>query len=116
LEPTSPGKPVILAIGFVVSLAAGLAVAVGVSALSQKVWTYQELERSLEVPVLIEIPSMNTPKDTRLEFRRTLAHTLLFLLCTGAYLGGIYYLYRSQSSALRLLNPIIEKIEERTAN
>ena len=115
LEPAPPGRLVILAIGFAISLAAGIAAALVVSTLSQKVWTYHELERALEVPVLVEIPSMDTPTDTRLEFRRRLAHALLFLLCAGAYLGGIYYLYHRQSAVLHLLDPLIETIEERAA-
>jgi polysaccharide biosynthesis transport protein len=115
LEPAPPGRLVILVIGFVLSLAAGIAVALAVSTLSQRVWTYHELERALEVPVLVEIPSMDTTTDTHLEFRRRLAHALLFLLCAGAYLGGIYYLYHRQSAVLHLLDPLIETIEERAA-
>ena len=85
--------------GFAVSLVAGIAAAVVVNTLNQRVWTYHELERALEAPVLVEIPAMNTPADARLALRRRLAHALLFVICAGTYLGGIYYLYRRQSAA-----------------
>ncbi len=116
MEPSPPSRIVILLIGLAISLAAGIGVAVVASSLNQQVWTQQEIERALEAPVLVEIPSMNTPADARRAFRANLAQVVLFLICTGAYFGGLYYAYRRQSPALRLLDPIIEKIEERAAN
>jgi polysaccharide biosynthesis transport protein len=115
LEPSGPSRLVILLSGFAISLAAGVAVAIGVNTLNQKIWTHHELERALEAPVLVEIPSMDTPTDVRGALRRKLAHAALFILFAGCYLGGIYYLYLRQSSVLHLLDPVIEKIEERAA-
>ncbi len=115
LEPSSPSPVIILLIGLLVSLAAGVGAAVAVNTLNQKVYTYHELERALEAPVLVEIPAMDTTSDARRDLRRRLAHGMLFLIFAGAYLGGLYYLYRLQSPVLRVLDPIIEKIEERTA-
>jgi hypothetical protein len=116
LEPAPPGRMVILLAGFGISLAAGLGIAVVVNTLNQRVWTHQELERWLEAPVLVEIPSIVTPADLRSERRRNVAHALVFVLAAGIYLGGLYYLYANQSSVLRLLNPVIEKIQERAAS
>lgn len=115
LEPSSPSPALIFLIGMLVSLAAGTGTAVGADTLNQKVYTYHELERALEAPVLVEIPSMETESNARRDLQRKLAHAVLFLVVAGAYLGGIYYLYRMQSPVLRMLDPIIEKIEERTA-
>lgn len=115
MEPSPPSPLTILLAGFAVSLVAGVAAAVVVNTLNQRVWTYHELERALEAPVLVEIPAMNTPTDVRLAIRRRLAHALLFVICAGAYFGGIYYLYHRQSAVLRVLDPLIEKIEERAA-
>ncbi len=97
----------------IVSLAAGIAVAVAVNSLNQKVWTYHDLDRALKVPVLVEIPAMDTTSNARRDLQRKLAHAMLFLIIAGVYLGGIYYLYRMQSPVLRVLDPIIERIEER---
>lgn len=116
MEPSSPSRILILLLGLASSLAAGVFVAVVVNTLNQRVWTQQEIERAVEAPVLVEIPSMNTPADARRTLRANLAHLVLFLICTGVYFGGLYYMYRRQSPALRLLDSIIEKIEERAAN
>ena len=116
LEPSPPNRLVILLIGFVISLAAGVAVAVVVNMLNQRVWTHHEIERALEAPVLVEIPSIVTPADLRGARIRKAAVALAFVLAAGLYLGGLYYLYVKQSPVLRLLNPIIEKIEARASS
>jgi succinoglycan biosynthesis transport protein ExoP len=116
MEPSPPSRLFLLLVGFGISLGAGVLAAVVVNSLNQKVWTHHELERALEAPVLVEIPAMNTPADARRALRLKLAHAFLFFLCSGVYLGGIYYLYHSRSAVLHLLDPIIEKIEERASS
>jgi polysaccharide biosynthesis transport protein len=115
LEPSTPSRIVILLAGFGVSLAAGIVCAVAADTLNQQVWTHHELERALETPVLVEIPSIISPADIRNTMRRRLVHALLLVIFSGAYLGGLYYLYIRQSTVLRLMDPLIEKIAERAA-
>jgi succinoglycan biosynthesis transport protein ExoP len=115
LEPSPPKPIVILMAGLAISLAGGVATALAVNMLNQRVWTHHELERALEAPVLAEIPSIVSPADIRNAMRRKLAHAVLIVAFAGIYLGGIYYLYLRQSAVLRLLDPVIEKIAERAA-
>lgn len=115
LEPAPPSRMVILLIGFVLSLGGGAAAALAVNALSPRIWTHQEVERALETAVLAEIPSIVTPADLRKARIRRLSAVAAFVAAAGLYVGGLYYLYISQSPVLRLLNPIIEKIEARSA-
>ena len=113
-EPSSLKPIIILLAGFAASLGIGILMAFLVNSLKGQVWTNRELEKALEIPVLAEIPSIVTPADIRSVFRRRLIHALLLIAFTGVYLGGIYYLYQKQSTVLRLLDPVIEKIAERT--
>ena len=115
LEPSPPSRLVILLAGFGISLAAGMATAVVVNTLNQRVWTHHELERALEAPVLVEIPSIVTPADCVAARRKKLMQTFAFILLAGLYLGGLYYLYARQSTVLRVLDPIIEKIQDRAS-
>jgi polysaccharide biosynthesis transport protein len=115
MEPSSPNPIVILGAGFITSLAAGIIIALLVNSLAGQVWTNRELEKALEVQVLVEIPAIVTPADIKKVMRRRLMHAFLLIAFTGVYLGGIYYLYLKQSFVLRLLDPVIEKIAEKAA-
>jgi succinoglycan biosynthesis transport protein ExoP len=115
LEPLPPRRLTILMVGFGLSLAAGSLTALVTDSLDQQFWTHQELERTLEAPVLVEIPAIVTPRDIRRALKRKLIHSLLFVFFTGVYLSGICYLYMKQFTILRILDPVIEKIEERAA-
>ena len=113
LEPITPAARVIVLIGWAISLAVGVVVAWIVDGLNQMVWTQRELERLLETPVLVEIPTLVSVSDIIRARRRRLAHAVLLVLSAGVYLGGLYYLYLKQSALLRLLDPLIEKLTER---
>jgi succinoglycan biosynthesis transport protein ExoP len=115
LEPSPPSPIVVLLAGMVISLAAGAAIAVAIDVLNQRFWTHHELERAMEAPVLVEIPSINTPSDIRRTSRKTMAHAIMFIVFSGIYLGGIYYIYLKQPAYLHRLDPVIEKIAERFA-
>jgi succinoglycan biosynthesis transport protein ExoP len=115
LEPSPPGRSVILLVGLGVSLVIGIATAVIVNSMNQQIWTHQELERAFDAPVLVEIPSIISPLDIRNTGRKRLIHAFLFIIFAGIYLGGIYCLYVKQSTILRLLDPIIEQIAEKAA-
>jgi uncharacterized protein involved in exopolysaccharide biosynthesis len=113
LEPAPPGRSMILLVGLAISLAGGLVCAVIANTLNQKVWTHHELERALNIPVLVEIPSITIPGDTRRLMYKRVVHVALFVIGTTVYAGGLYYLYLRQAPVLRLFDPLIEKIVER---
>ena len=113
LEPTTPAAWVIILAGLCISLALAVAVAWIVDGLNPRVWTQRQLERLLEAPVLVEIPSMTSVSDIIRARRRKSAYALLFILSGGIYMGGLYYLYLKQSALRRLLDPIIETLTER---
>ncbi|MBN1569597.1 MAG: hypothetical protein JXA73_17260 [Acidobacteria bacterium] len=115
LEPSTPKPIVILLAGFVMSIAAGIAAAIVVDFLNQRPWTYRELERALDVPVLVEIPTIATLADEKHTLYRRLAHAAMLIVFTGIYIGGLYYLYSKHSAVLRILDPVIEKIAERAS-
>jgi succinoglycan biosynthesis transport protein ExoP len=115
LVPLPPSRLTILMVGFGISLVAGIFTALVINNLNQQFWTHHELERALEAPVLVEIPAIVTLRDIRQALRRKLIYSLLFIIFAGVYLSGIYCLYMNQSTVLRILDPVIEKIEERAA-
>ncbi len=113
LEPITPAARVIILAGLGISLVLAVVVAWIVDGLNPRVWTQRQLERLLETPVLVEIPSLASVSDIIRARRRKFVHALLFILSAGIYMGGLYYLYLKQSALLRLLDPIIERLTER---
>jgi polysaccharide chain length determinant protein (PEP-CTERM system associated) len=115
LEPAPPGRSIILLAGLAISIAAGIALAVLANFFNQRIWTHQELERALDAPVLVEIPSMITPADVRAAQKMRVMQALIGAGCFAVYLGGLYFMYLKQAPVLRLLDPLVEKIVERSA-
>jgi polysaccharide chain length determinant protein (PEP-CTERM system associated) len=113
LEPITPAARVIILAGLGISLVLAVVVAWIVDGLNPRVWTQRQLERLLETPVLVEIPSLASVSDIIRARRRKFVHALLFILSAGIYMGGLYYLYLKQSALLRLLDPLIERLTER---
>ncbi|HYK87521.1 MAG TPA: hypothetical protein VE398_02035 [Acidobacteriota bacterium] len=113
LEPATPSRKVVLLVGCLISLGLGLVAALGVGILDQRVWTQPELERFLGGQVLVEIPNIVSPSDLRRERRSKLVHAAVLVVCMGAWLGGLGYLYLRQPTALRVLDPVMEKLMER---
>jgi polysaccharide biosynthesis transport protein len=66
-RPTKPNRLMILLLGLAGSLGFGLAAAVGVDFMDQKIWTQTELERLMGMPVLVEIPEIASARRLRHE-------------------------------------------------
>jgi succinoglycan biosynthesis transport protein ExoP len=113
LEPITPAAPVIILAGLCVSLALAVVVAWVVDGLNPRVWTQRQLERLLETPVLVEIPSLASVSDIIRARRMKFVHALLIIMSGGVYMGALFYLYMKQSALLSLLDPIIEKLTDR---
>jgi polysaccharide biosynthesis transport protein len=113
-DSITPARSLIALAGLAISLVAGIGIAWVVDALNPRVWTQRELERLLETPVLVEIPSLVTKSDLTRRHRARLAQAMLCILLATTYFTGLYFLYQRQSIVMRLLNPLAEKIAERS--
>jgi polysaccharide biosynthesis transport protein len=70
MRPSKPNRLMILLLGIAGSLGMGLAVAVGVDFMDQKVWTQAELEKFMGMPVLVEIPEIASSRQLRHEQKK----------------------------------------------
>jgi polysaccharide biosynthesis transport protein len=77
MRPAKPNRLMILLLGLAGSLGLGLAVAVGVDFVDQKVWTQAELERLIGSPVLVEIPEIVSSRQLRHEVKKKHRHRIL---------------------------------------
>jgi protein tyrosine kinase modulator len=107
LLPAKPNRVAIILSGLTFSLGVGVAMALTVDTLNQKVWTLSEIENALGALVLVEIPGIVTKADLSLARKKRMAHVLLFVVSAALYIGSLYFLYMKQSSVLRHLDPII---------
>jgi len=79
LEPAAPNPPMLILLGLAGSLAAGILAAWLADILNKRVWTQSEVERMLEAPVLVEIPSMVLRADlAAARMRKMVAAAALF--------------------------------------
>jgi len=113
IEPVTPSRKQFWLVGCIISLVIGLAAAFVTGFLDQKVWTQAEVERFIEAPVLVEIPRIMTDSDLKKTRRKSLIHASVAVLSVAGYMGGLFYLYIRHSSALRVLDPVMEKLMER---
>jgi hypothetical protein len=116
LVSASPPASVIFLVGTVISLGLGLVTAVMADFMNQRIWTQHQLEQLLGAPVLVEVPKIFSLPDFRRARIVRWGRALAFAVFVGAYGCGIYYLYLKQSRLAMLLNPVIDKVIERTLN
>jgi len=88
-EPTSPNRPLILLLGFVMALGAGVGLAVVLESVDSSVHTGRQLQASVRIPVLAEIPEILLESD-RAAIRRRRIRTALAsaALVIFAFVGG----------------------------
>ena len=97
--------------GLLLSLGLGISVAFVVDIASPVVFTQSELERVLQVKVLVEIPRITTPSDIRKSRIMAAVYGLCFLVLTGAYGVALFYLYTKQGRLVQLLDPVIQRLQ-----
>jgi polysaccharide biosynthesis transport protein len=90
MRPAKPNRLLILLLGLAGSLGLGLAVAIGVDFVDQKVWTQTELERLMGMPVLVEIPEIASTRHSRHEQMRKRRQTVVAgtLVLAGLVVAG----------------------------
>jgi succinoglycan biosynthesis transport protein ExoP len=110
LMPTKPNRGNIILWGVALSFGLGLVLALFVDFSNPKVWTQGNIENLLGVPVLVEIPEIVTIEDRSVLRKRRIAHAALFFLFTAIYVASLYFIYIHQSSVLRRLDPIVDRL------
>lgn len=110
LSPTKPVKSAIAGIGILLSLLAGMVIAVIVDVSNQKMWTLSDVEALLGVTVLVEIPEIVTESDLRAVRRKGTIHMASVAVLLAAYGVSLYFVYIHQSFVLRHLEPVIKRL------
>jgi hypothetical protein len=54
-----------------------------------------------------------TASDLKKARKNKLIHSSVAALSMAVYMGGLYYIYLRHSTALRVLDPVMEKLMER---
>jgi polysaccharide chain length determinant protein (PEP-CTERM system associated) len=109
LVPTKPSKPIIAAVGLVICLFVGIAVAVIADIASQKVWTPSEVEALLGITVLAEIPEIVTPADIELIRRKRTRFIASSAAVFVVYTLCLYGIYVKQNFVLRQLDAVLQR-------
>ena len=110
LSATKPAKGVLAGVGMMISLLAGIAIAVIVDVANQKMWTLSEIETLLGTTVLVEIPEIVTPADLIAARRKRRLHLASFVVLSAAYGFCLYFAYIHQSFVLSHLEPVIKRL------
>jgi polysaccharide chain length determinant protein (PEP-CTERM system associated) len=113
IEPVTPSRKKFWLIGCALSLGIGLSAAFIIGFFDRRIWTQDEVERYMGTPVLVEIPRLMTGSDLKRTRKNKVVHASVAVLSMAVYMGGLYYLYLSHSSALRILDPVMENLMER---
>ena len=88
LQPTSPNRPLILAVGLLLGLALGGGVAVLLEAGDDSFHSARRLQAALRIPVLASIPSILLERDRALRRRRRVRNLALASVVTLVVLAG----------------------------
>ena len=88
LQPTSPNRPLILAVGLLLGLALGGGIAVLLEAGDDSFHSARRLQAALRIPVLASIPSILLERDRALRRRRRVRNLALASVVTFVVLAG----------------------------
>ena len=87
-QPTSPNRPLILAVGLLLGLALGGGIAVLLEAGDDSFHSARRLQAALRIPVLASIPSILLERDRALRRRRRVRNLALASVATLVVLAG----------------------------
>jgi polysaccharide chain length determinant protein (PEP-CTERM system associated) len=85
-DPTSPNRPLILALGLMLGIGAGAGIALLLDAADSSYHDARQLQSSLRIPVLSSIPSVLLEADRQKQRRRNLRDAVAAVLVGGAVL------------------------------
>lgn len=96
LTASGPSFPLFAAAGLILGLAAPFGVAAGLLQIDPRVRAREQLEETLEMPVLVQLPKIRTPFEVRRDHRVTLlvgffgvVAVVAYLIVAGAALMGV---------------------------
>jgi polysaccharide chain length determinant protein (PEP-CTERM system associated) len=110
LAPAKPEKTKIVLIGIALSLAVGLATAVIVDLMSQRIWLQSEVESLFGVLVLGEIPAIATKADLADTRRKKQIFAVSSLAIAALYTVVLYLTYVKKAYVLTKLDPLIQRL------
>ena len=108
--PAKPEKNKILLSGMLLSLAVGLATALIVDVLSQRIWLQSEVESLFGVLVLGEIPAIVTQSDLAANRRKKRIFAASSLAVAAAYSFALYLVYIQKAYVLMRLDPLVQRL------
>jgi uncharacterized protein involved in exopolysaccharide biosynthesis len=110
LVPAKPEKTKIVLIGMALSLVVGLATAVIVDLMSQRIWLQSEVESLFGVLVLGEIPAIVTKSDLADTRRKKQIFAVSSLAVAALYTVVLYFAYVKKAYVLMKLDPLIQRL------
>lgn len=87
-DPTSPNRPMILALGLMLGIGAGAGIALLLDAADSSYHDARHLQASLRIPVLSSIPSVLLDADRQRRRRRNLRDAIAAMLVGGAVVAS----------------------------
>jgi uncharacterized protein involved in exopolysaccharide biosynthesis len=110
LLPSKPEKAKIAMIGALLSLGIGIAVALIVDIMSQRIWLQSEVESIFGVVVLGEIPAIVTKDDLAISRRKKKIFAISSAAAVAAYSVALYFVYIKKAYVLVKLDPLIQRL------
>ena len=110
VEPSKPNKVVVLLVGWVLSLALAMGIALLVDITRQRVWTQSEIESLWGVPVMVDIPQILTDADVAAVRRKKMAFAAFSVAAMAVYSVCLYGIYLKQNTILQHLDPVLQQL------
>jgi polysaccharide chain length determinant protein (PEP-CTERM system associated) len=110
VEPSKPNKVVVLLVGWGLSLALAVGIALLVDITRQRVWTQSEIESLWGVPVMVDIPQILTDADVAAVRRKKMVFAAFSVAAMAVYSVCLYGIYLKQNTILQHLDPVLQQL------
>lgn len=98
-EPTAPKRPLLYALGVLLALGAGVAVAIGLEVIDPSLRSPDEVRDLTSIPVIVSLPRIVTEAEKRIR-RRRLALGAILTATSVVLIAGASYLVARDNTAL----------------